>query len=90
MLFQWRVQDTNITVELFEKILDRNMVISYHPKNKFAYEIVIEIIITYSIRRSIMSIENVLETDVLVIGGGIAGCFSAIKAKEQGMEKKET
>ena len=37
-----------------------------------------------------MSIENVLETDVLVIGGGIAGCFSAIKAKEQGMEKKET
>jgi succinate dehydrogenase/fumarate reductase flavoprotein subunit len=24
------------------------------------------------------------ETDVLVIGGGIAGCFAAIKASEQG------
>lgn len=33
-----------------------------------------------------MSIENVLETDVLVIGGGIAGCFAAIKAKEQGAD----
>jgi len=28
--------------------------------------------------------ENRLETDVLVIGGGIAGCFAAIKASEQG------
>jgi succinate dehydrogenase/fumarate reductase flavoprotein subunit len=33
-----------------------------------------------------MSSENVLETDVLVIGGGIAGCFAAIKAKEQGLD----
>jgi aspartate oxidase len=33
-----------------------------------------------------MSIENVVETDVLVIGGGIAGCFAAIKAKEQGAD----
>ena len=30
-----------------------------------------------------MSLGNVVETDVLVIGGGIAGCFAAIKAKEQ-------
>ena len=29
--------------------------------------------------------ENIVETDVLVIGGGIAGCFAAIKAKEQGL-----
>ncbi len=29
--------------------------------------------------------ENVVETDVLVLGGGIAGCFAAIKAKEQGV-----
>jgi len=28
--------------------------------------------------------EKRLETDVLVIGGGIAGCFAAIKAREQG------
>ena len=28
--------------------------------------------------------ENRFETDVLVIGGGIAGCFAAIKASEQG------
>jgi succinate dehydrogenase/fumarate reductase flavoprotein subunit len=28
--------------------------------------------------------ENRLEADVLVIGGGIAGCFAAIKASEQG------
>ena len=30
--------------------------------------------------------ENRLEADVLVIGGGIAGCFAAIKAREQGAE----
>ena len=29
--------------------------------------------------------ENLVETDVLVIGGGIAGCFAAIKAKERGV-----
>ncbi len=33
-----------------------------------------------------MSTENVVETDVLVIGGGLAGCFAAIKAKEQGVD----
>lgn len=33
-----------------------------------------------------MPSENVVETDVLVIGGGIAGCFAAIKAKEQGVD----
>jgi len=33
-----------------------------------------------------MSLENVVETDVLVIGGGLAGCFAAIKAKEQGVD----
>ena len=33
-----------------------------------------------------MSSETIVETDVLVIGGGIAGCFAAIKAKEQGVE----
>ena len=32
-----------------------------------------------------MSLENVIETDVLVIGGGQAGFFAAIKAKEQGV-----
>ncbi len=31
-----------------------------------------------------MPTENIVETDVLVIGGGIAGCFAAIKAKERG------
>jgi succinate dehydrogenase/fumarate reductase flavoprotein subunit len=30
-------------------------------------------------------LENVIETDVLVIGGGIAGCFAAIKARDQGL-----
>jgi len=29
---------------------------------------------------------NILETDVLVIGGGIAACFAAIKAKENGSD----
>jgi len=33
-----------------------------------------------------MPVENVVETDVLVIGGGMAGCFAAIKAKEQGVD----
>ena len=30
------------------------------------------------------TMENRLEADVLVIGGGIAGCFAAIKARQQG------
>ncbi len=30
--------------------------------------------------------EKVIETDVLVIGGGIAGCFAAIKAKNRGVD----
>jgi succinate dehydrogenase/fumarate reductase flavoprotein subunit len=33
-----------------------------------------------------MSSERVVETDVLVIGGGMAGFFAAIKAKEQGLD----
>ena len=33
-----------------------------------------------------MSLEHVVDTDVLIIGGGIAGCFAAIKAKEQGLD----
>ncbi|MFC1892230.1 FAD-dependent oxidoreductase, partial [Thermodesulfobacteriota bacterium] len=33
-----------------------------------------------------MSLENVIETDVLIIGGGIAACFAAIKAKEAGAD----
>jgi len=32
-----------------------------------------------------MSLEKIVETDVLVIGGGIAGCFAAIKVREQGL-----
>ena len=31
-------------------------------------------------------LENIVETDVLVIGGGTAGCFAAIKAREQGLD----
>jgi succinate dehydrogenase/fumarate reductase flavoprotein subunit len=31
-------------------------------------------------------VEQVVETDVLVIGGGMAGCFAAIKAKEKGVD----
>ena len=30
--------------------------------------------------------ENIIETDVLIIGGGTAGCFAAIKAREQGLD----
>lgn len=33
-----------------------------------------------------MSFERVIETDVLVIGAGMAGVFAAIKAKEQGLD----
>jgi succinate dehydrogenase/fumarate reductase flavoprotein subunit len=33
-----------------------------------------------------LTTENRLEADVLVIGGGIAGCFAAIKASEQGVQ----
>jgi succinate dehydrogenase/fumarate reductase flavoprotein subunit len=33
-----------------------------------------------------MASENIIETDVLVVGGGIAGCFAAIKAKEKGLD----
>ena len=29
--------------------------------------------------------ENLITTDVLVIGGGMAGCFAAIKARESGL-----
>ncbi len=32
-----------------------------------------------------MSVENVIETDVLVIGGGMAGVFAAIKASGEGV-----
>ena len=32
-----------------------------------------------------MPLQNEITTDVLVIGGGIAGCFAAIKAREQGL-----
>src|SRR4030042_4327393 len=34
----------------------------------------------------IMSSEYAIETDVLVIGAGMAGLFAAIKAKEQGLD----
>jgi succinate dehydrogenase/fumarate reductase flavoprotein subunit len=30
--------------------------------------------------------ETVIETDVLVIGGGIAGCFAAMKARDKGVD----
>jgi len=33
-----------------------------------------------------MTLETTIETDVLVIGGGIAGCFAALKAKDQGLD----
>jgi succinate dehydrogenase/fumarate reductase flavoprotein subunit len=33
-----------------------------------------------------MTSEITIETDVLVVGGGIAGCFAAIKAKEKGVD----
>ncbi len=33
-----------------------------------------------------MSREKIIDTDVLVIGGGMAGCFAAIKAREQGVD----
>ena len=33
-----------------------------------------------------MAIDKVIETDVLVVGGGQAGLFAAIKAKEQGVD----
>ncbi len=33
-----------------------------------------------------MTTQHVVETDVLVIGGGLAGCFAAVKAKEQGAD----
>jgi succinate dehydrogenase/fumarate reductase flavoprotein subunit len=33
-----------------------------------------------------MAIERTLETDVLVIGGGIAGCCAAIEAKKKGLD----
>ena len=33
-----------------------------------------------------MSQEKVIETDILVIGGGMAGSFAAIKAREQGLD----
>ena len=33
-----------------------------------------------------MSSERMINTDVLVIGGGLAGCFAAIKAKEKDID----
>ncbi len=31
-------------------------------------------------------VEHVVETDVLIVGGGMAGCFASIKAKEKGVD----
>ena len=33
-----------------------------------------------------MTMDNVIETDVLVVGGGMAGTFAAVKAREQGLD----
>lgn len=33
-----------------------------------------------------IGLENLIKTDVLVIGGGMAGCFAAIKARESGLD----
>jgi succinate dehydrogenase/fumarate reductase flavoprotein subunit len=33
-----------------------------------------------------MALEKVIDTGILVIGGGMAGCFAAIKAKERGVD----
>jgi succinate dehydrogenase/fumarate reductase flavoprotein subunit len=33
-----------------------------------------------------MIVENIVETDVLIIGGGISGTFAAIKAREEGVK----
>ena len=33
-----------------------------------------------------MSAKNTVETDVLIIGGGMAGCFAAIKARDKGLD----
>ena len=31
-----------------------------------------------------MALEKMIETDVLVVGGGMAGCSAAIKARSRG------
>ena len=31
-------------------------------------------------------VTEVIETDVLVVGGGLGGCFAAIKARDKGAE----
>jgi succinate dehydrogenase/fumarate reductase flavoprotein subunit len=36
--------------------------------------------------KTLGQLQEVINTDVLVLGGGIAGCFAAIKAKESGVE----
>lgn len=33
-----------------------------------------------------LSINEILQTDLLVIGGGLAGCWTALKAKQQGLD----
>jgi succinate dehydrogenase/fumarate reductase flavoprotein subunit len=40
----------------------------------------------FTIPEEALMMENIIETDVLVIGGGMAGCFAAIKAKEHGVD----